>query len=98
MFTQEKWKAMPMLGSPLWGVKDDKGTVIVLGLTEANARFIAAAPETKRDKDDLLTALDQIVKISTVDRGQRKAPSKRDYMNAVIEIHRIAKQSLTKAQ
>lgn len=51
----EKWEAMPMLGSPLWGVKDDKGTIIVLGLTEELARLIAAAPE-------LLTAIEAMFK------------------------------------
>lgn len=45
MAEQLNWEAVPMLSSPLWGVNDDQGTVIALGLTEPIARLIAESPK-----------------------------------------------------
>lgn len=62
--TKSKWEAKPMLGSSNWGVVTGEGTVLALGLTEATARLIAAAPETKSQRNDLLAACEAINKLA----------------------------------
>ncbi len=51
-----------------------------------------------RQHANLSEALQKIRQYSIVDYGQRKAPTKQDYKNAMVAIHRWAEQATAKAQ
>ena len=68
---KRNWKIMPFTrrdGDNIRWVKDEKNNSICQTFkshAEANARFIAAAPETKQQRDDLLVALEEIRDLET---------------------------------